>query len=144
MGEYQDREQAAMQKCRVCGCTENHACPGGCYWIEPDLCSECVDPETYFDEEGPCVHFTPEQLAVVSRNIDYMREKPENETRADYARSLEQFRNFISALECFGYISTERRVVWENELYEAQRRLENKKKEGKGKWQKEKQKLLTS
>ncbi len=33
--------------CRVCGCTEHNACldeltGGGCYWVEPDLCSECI------------------------------------------------------------------------------------------------------
>jgi hypothetical protein len=28
--------------CRVCGCTEHHACAGGCYWVEPDLCSACT------------------------------------------------------------------------------------------------------
>lgn len=27
--------------CRVCGCTQNNACEGGCYWVEPDLCSRC-------------------------------------------------------------------------------------------------------
>ncbi len=27
--------------CRVCGCTDLHACPGGCFWVEPGLCSEC-------------------------------------------------------------------------------------------------------
>lgn len=31
------------QKCRVCGCTWDNACPGGCYWVEPDLCSACVE-----------------------------------------------------------------------------------------------------
>lgn len=30
-----------IQKCRVCGCTQERACPGGCYWVEPDLCSSC-------------------------------------------------------------------------------------------------------
>ena len=30
------------QVCRVCGCTEGNACPGGCWWIEDDLCSECA------------------------------------------------------------------------------------------------------
>ncbi|MDB6018432.1 MAG: hypothetical protein JWR19_2921 [Pedosphaera sp.] len=36
--------QAYLQrKCRTCGCTLSHACPGGCYWIEPNLCSKC-DP----------------------------------------------------------------------------------------------------
>lgn len=29
--------------CRVCGCTESRACPDGCYWVEEDLCSECLD-----------------------------------------------------------------------------------------------------
>lgn len=33
------------QKCRVCGCTWNHACKGGCYWVEDDLCSECVEQQ---------------------------------------------------------------------------------------------------
>ncbi|MEA4895782.1 MAG: hypothetical protein VB064_11040 [Oscillospiraceae bacterium] len=29
--------------CRVCGCTEDNACPGGCCWVEPDLCSTCAE-----------------------------------------------------------------------------------------------------
>jgi hypothetical protein len=29
--------------CRVCGCTDDYGCPGGCYWVEPDLCSQCAD-----------------------------------------------------------------------------------------------------
>ena len=29
------------RKCRVCGCTWNHACDGGCYWVADDLCSRC-------------------------------------------------------------------------------------------------------
>lgn len=28
--------------CRVCGCTDARACPGGCTWVEADLCSKCV------------------------------------------------------------------------------------------------------
>lgn len=35
----------AEQKCRVCGCTWDNACPGGCHWVEPDLCSQCADKE---------------------------------------------------------------------------------------------------
>jgi protein gp37 len=31
--------------CRVCGCTENNACEGGCWWVEDDLCSSCVGKE---------------------------------------------------------------------------------------------------
>lgn len=33
----------ANQKCRVCGCTEMRACPGGCSWAAPNLCSRCVE-----------------------------------------------------------------------------------------------------
>ena len=28
--------------CRVCGCSQDDACPGGCIWATPDLCSRCV------------------------------------------------------------------------------------------------------
>ena len=28
--------------CRGCGCTDGRACPGGCHWVEADLCSQCV------------------------------------------------------------------------------------------------------
>ena len=27
--------------CRDCGCTDEAACFGGCWWVEPDLCSQC-------------------------------------------------------------------------------------------------------
>ena len=39
-----DRE-SREQKCRVCGCTQNNACKGGCYWVEDDLCSKCANME---------------------------------------------------------------------------------------------------
>lgn len=29
--------------CRVCGCTQYNACDGGCWWVQDDLCSECID-----------------------------------------------------------------------------------------------------
>ena len=29
--------------CRICGCTQNNACQGGCYWVKPDLCSRCAE-----------------------------------------------------------------------------------------------------
>lgn len=30
-------------ECRVCGCTKYAACPGGCWWVEPGLCSKCAE-----------------------------------------------------------------------------------------------------
>lgn len=34
----------AARSCRVCGCTDDRACPGGCAWLDArdDLCSACV------------------------------------------------------------------------------------------------------
>jgi hypothetical protein len=29
------------RRCRICGCTEQRGCPGGCWWVAQDLCSEC-------------------------------------------------------------------------------------------------------
>jgi len=31
-----------IRACRVCGCTDDSACPDGCSWIEDDLCSACA------------------------------------------------------------------------------------------------------
>lgn len=28
--------------CGLCGCTDELACPGGCSWVAPDLCSKCL------------------------------------------------------------------------------------------------------
>lgn len=51
-----DLAALGIRACRECGCTDEDACPGGCAWIEPDLCSQCAgDPD---DEDhpksGPC------------------------------------------------------------------------------------------
>jgi hypothetical protein len=29
-------------RCRICGCSEERACVGGCVWAAPNLCSQCV------------------------------------------------------------------------------------------------------
>ncbi len=31
-----------VQTCKGCGCTDAAACPGGCHWVEPDLCNRCA------------------------------------------------------------------------------------------------------
>lgn len=28
-------------KCKHCGCTDDQACPGGCHWVAPEVCSAC-------------------------------------------------------------------------------------------------------
>jgi len=41
--EHYCRISKPVRRCRVCGCTDDHACPGGCFWVAPDLCSRCAD-----------------------------------------------------------------------------------------------------
>jgi hypothetical protein len=35
--------EAPVRSCRSCGCTDDDACAGGCWWVEEDLCSSCAD-----------------------------------------------------------------------------------------------------
>ena len=30
-------------RCRICGCSDYNACPGGCHWVEDNLCNKCED-----------------------------------------------------------------------------------------------------
>lgn len=49
-GELEDLEDLGLPgyeddgqpSCRVCGCTQDRACAGGCVWATADLCSRCV------------------------------------------------------------------------------------------------------
>lgn len=34
--------KAGVRACRVCGCTEEDACDGGCSWAGSSLCSSCA------------------------------------------------------------------------------------------------------
>lgn len=31
-----------VRQCRICGCTDNEACPDGCSWSQPEICSTCA------------------------------------------------------------------------------------------------------
>jgi DNA polymerase III sliding clamp (beta) subunit (PCNA family) len=42
-----------MPTCRKCGCTDARACKGGCYWVEPDLCNQCVTHVDDVDSLNP-------------------------------------------------------------------------------------------
>jgi hypothetical protein len=54
--EGPDLAALGIRACRECGCTDEDACPGGCGWVEPDLCSQCAgDPEEEDHPKlGPC------------------------------------------------------------------------------------------
>lgn len=60
---YQAEERASLAylgidlgdepACRECGCTDSFACPQGCGWAQPDLCSVCAaELETLADPAG--------------------------------------------------------------------------------------------
>jgi hypothetical protein len=34
---------AGPRTCRVCGCTDDNACAGGCTWADWDLCTSCTN-----------------------------------------------------------------------------------------------------
>jgi hypothetical protein len=38
-----ERKKTRRHPCRVCGCTDSKPCPGGCSWVEDDLCSVCAE-----------------------------------------------------------------------------------------------------
>lgn len=31
-----------QDRCEACGCTDAQACPGGCHWVRPGMCSACA------------------------------------------------------------------------------------------------------
>ncbi len=43
---------ADLPRCRVCGCTDDQACAGGCWWVADDLCSACEARATPAQLEG--------------------------------------------------------------------------------------------
>lgn len=52
--------QVDKRLCRVCGCTQFHACPGGCYWVTDDQCSKC-----FHDRFKPMTSGHPGPLFII-------------------------------------------------------------------------------
>jgi hypothetical protein len=47
-----------QHSCRICGCTNDNACvhretKDRCHWVEPDLCSACIDAKSRFSYKAP-------------------------------------------------------------------------------------------
>lgn len=36
------RHMMKERVCRYCGCSDDRACPGGCWWVAEDVCSACA------------------------------------------------------------------------------------------------------
>jgi len=40
---YLSKPPLGLMKCKYCGCTDDHACEGGCSWVAKDVCSKCAE-----------------------------------------------------------------------------------------------------
>lgn len=71
MGQTQPEYRSAdgNQRCRKCGCTRANPCTGGCFWIEPNLCTNCADPEylAYLNDPNPKRKSSPIPVHVDTR-----------------------------------------------------------------------------
>ncbi len=56
-----------MRICRKCGCTDNRACHGGCFWIGLDLCSSCYQILLEKHKEDPT-----EEPPSISKELIYL------------------------------------------------------------------------
>lgn len=57
-------------RCRVCKCTDDRACAGGCYWAEDNLCSTCAAmAETLLAYQDRVPLFRPVALLKELRQI---------------------------------------------------------------------------
>jgi len=54
-----------VRRCRKCGCTDMHACPGGCSWVDADLCSACAGNSVRDPRTDP----QPGDVLVVDRDV---------------------------------------------------------------------------
>lgn len=39
---FADQARRHPGECVRCGCTDDRACPGGCSWVVPNVCSQCA------------------------------------------------------------------------------------------------------
>lgn len=44
-------DSVTPRTCKVCGCTDAEACPGGCSWAQPAICSTCANRQLLLDEQ---------------------------------------------------------------------------------------------
>lgn len=92
------------RKCRVCGCTWDHGCLEGCYWVEDDLCSKCA--EKLRDKEGE--KFMNEKIETTSTKPEETGLQ-ETEDTADTAAptSYERARRITNEIRANGYMAAE-------------------------------------
>ncbi len=85
-------ELVRERACRICGCTDDLACEGGCYWVEDpegkgNLCSQCLPKAALIQE-----------IEAIYRDHNY---RPRGKPLADY--SEEQLRAHLAKLQAGAY-----------------------------------------
>lgn len=103
-------QEEDIQTCRVCGCTDDKACPGGCYWVEDDLCSQCHEKA----QEQPSEE-TPAE--IVEADIIHTPPAVEQETmKLEFREASGQVEVFISrskGVRSIRIIDTDTGESWE-------------------------------
>lgn len=54
-GDGEEIDEAFLHegmRCKVCGCSWQDPCPGGCEWAEPNLCTACVKKPKILRKSG--------------------------------------------------------------------------------------------
>lgn len=101
------KEVTSEKICRVCGCTDNNACEGGCHWVEDNLCSKC---EENGHKNETSVEKLKRQLGVTKINsvpaepiVKYLLEK----CNSDDLFSSRVLLRDKDLKECFNYVFSE-------------------------------------
>lgn len=42
---WSEQQLHIVRACKHCGCTDGDPCEGGCEWVKPGVCSNCMDVE---------------------------------------------------------------------------------------------------
>lgn len=50
--------------CRACGCTDDSACAGGCWWVADDLCSSCDGMGAAVGHCGNCDKLASDEIGL--------------------------------------------------------------------------------
>ncbi|MBO0423420.1 ASCH/PUA domain-containing protein [Enterococcus plantarum] len=77
------------RKCDDCGCTQDNACAGGCYWVTDSLCSECLAKRADHD-----LKIAPEYFKAVIQGLKTFEiRKNDREFQVEDIVNLKEFKN---------------------------------------------------
>ncbi|HZU87410.1 MAG TPA: phage Gp37/Gp68 family protein [Anaerolineaceae bacterium] len=63
-GEWHPRHKNEFETvCQVCGCSDERACEGGCYWVSCELCSKCENIAAHIFEDNNVVYHVGKKRA---------------------------------------------------------------------------------